>query len=315
MRRPSLLTRAHWTSTLPVNHLTEFQLLLQTFAVGLQDIVLLQDFMCFASGQTGNAVKLATGFASASSYHSSPSSSSSNHNHVSNYACLIPPAISLGAFVFGVFTTGRLAAVFGPRKRLLQVSLGLVQMLGLTAAALVLRFSQNNNSSQNAHHTQTLNPTTLPSRLSLALLSAATASQIAAARAWDVPEITTAMATGAVVDLFNDPRFFARQNRGRDLRVLFLVVLVAGCASAAGLRRWVGLGASGILGVSIGVKGVGVGVLGGMVGRGSWDAEEGEGGFWGERDGDRMSVNGDGAGDALGVDVDVEEGRRGRKPG
>lgn len=123
------------------------------------------------------------------------------------------------------------------------------------------------------------------------------------------------MATGALVDLFNDPRFFARHNRGRNLRVTFLVVLVLGCASAAGLRRWAGLGPSGILGVSVGVKVVAVGVMGFMGGR-EWDTGEADGGegngYW-DRDGDRMSVNGDGADDPPGVDV--EEGRRGKVVG
>ena len=106
------------------------------------------------------------------------------------------------------------------------------------------------------------------------------------------------MATGALVDLFNDPKFFARKNRRRDLRVLFFLVLIAGCAVAAGLKRWGRLGAPGLLGVSVGVKGLAVGVLG-------WMGEEEDGG------------GGDGDGEG-----DVEEARRmgtgrvgGDKPG
>lgn len=96
------------------------------------------------------------------------------------------------------------------------------------------------------------------------------------------------------------------------MRVLFLIVLVAGCASAAGLRRWAGLGAPGLLGVSVGVKAVVVGVLGGMGGCCEGENKEGDAGEW-----DRMSVDGNGAGDG----ADVEEGRTGmgvpggRKPG
>ena len=111
------------------------------------------------------------------------------------------------------------------------------------------------------------------------------------------------MATGALVDLFNDPKFFARKNRRRDLRVLFFLVLIAGCAVAAGLKRWGRLGAPGLLGVSVGVKGLAVGVLGWM-----GEDENGEG-------------DGDGNGDIDG-EGDEEEARRmgtgrvgGDKPG
>ena len=86
--------------------------------------------------------------------------------------------------------------------------------------------------------------------------------------------------------------------------MLFFLVLIAGCAVAAGLKRWGRLGAPGLLGVSVGVKGLAVGVLG-------WMGEEEDGGGG---DGD-----GDGEGD---VEGDVEEARRigtervgGDKPG
>jgi len=283
MRRPSLLSRAHWTTTLPVNTTTEFQLLLTTFATGLQDVVLLQDFICFASGQTGNIVKLGAGFAI-------PRSDTGRHP---DYSCLVLPGISLGSFVAAVFLTGRLSAYFGARKRGLQVALALGQAIVLAATAIVLHYAQTtSHSSQgtptNTHkhpphpHSAQLDPTSPTSRLSLGLLAFATASQIAAARAWDLSEITTAMATGALVDLFNDPKFFERGNRSRNLRVLFFVVLVAGCAVAAGLKRWGRLRAAGLLGVSVGVKGVVVGVLGLMggegVGGGGGDGVDGEGG-------------------------------------
>ena len=80
--------------------------------------------------------------------------------------------------------------------------------------------------------------------------------------------------------------------------MLFFLVLIAGCAVAAGLKRWGRLGAPGLLGVSVGVKGLAVGVLG-------WMGEEEDGG------------GGDGDGEG-----DVEEARRmgtgrvgGDKPG
>ena len=197
------------------------------------------------------------------------------------------------------------------------MSLALAQTLVLAATAFILRYADADSTQGNVTHNikpldthwGKLDTASAPSRLSLALLSFATASQIAAARAWDLSEITTAMATGALVDLFNDPQFFARHNRRRNLRAVFFVVLVLGCVFAAGLKRWLGFGSSGLLAVSVGVKGVVVGVLGWMGG------EEGDCGG----NGGVVGVGGDGGSDLV-VDVDVEGGwsrwnRGGEKPG
>lgn len=67
------------------------------------------------------------------------------------------------------------------------------------------------------------------------------------------------------------------------------------------LKRWTGLGSSGLLGVSVGVKGLAVAVLGWM------DAGEQE--EDGDGDGGVVGVGGDGVG-GDGVGDDVEEGRR-----
>jgi uncharacterized membrane protein YoaK (UPF0700 family) len=77
-------------------------------------------------------------------------------------------------------------------------------------------------------------------RIALALLAGQSGSQIAAARAWNIPEITTAMATAAWVDLARDDKLWHVRNRSRDRRILFFVLLVAGCLMGAFLRARIG---------------------------------------------------------------------------
>lgn len=66
--------------------------------------------------------------------------------------------------------------------------------------------------------------------VAVGLLSCSVGSQISAARAWNVPEITTAMATAAWVDMAKDEKVWHHRNNSRKLRVAFFVALFAGCA-------------------------------------------------------------------------------------
>jgi len=56
-------------------------------------------------------------------------------------------------------------------------------------------------------------------------------------RGLKVPEITTAMATAAYVDLGTDSRLWRRRNGGRNKRLAFLVALVAGSFVGAFLMK------------------------------------------------------------------------------
>jgi uncharacterized membrane protein YoaK (UPF0700 family) len=62
----------------------------------------------------------------------------------------------------------------------------------------------------------------------IALLAFSSGAQVAMARAMQMPEIPTAMATTAWVDLVMDPEILARRNRSRNRRALFLFALIAG---------------------------------------------------------------------------------------
>lgn len=74
----------------------------------------------------------------------------------------------------------------------------------------------------------------------LALMAWSAGSQIAAARVWDVPEITTAMATAAWVDMSRDGAIWALRNRSRDSRGLFFIALSSGVMVGGALRSRIG---------------------------------------------------------------------------
>lgn len=48
------------------------------------------------------------------------------------------------------------------------------------------------------------------------------------ARTINMPEIPTAMVTSAYVDMIVDPKIFARENRPRNRRFFFVLVLIVG---------------------------------------------------------------------------------------
>lgn len=62
----------------------------------------------------------------------------------------------------------------------------------------------------------------------IALLAFSSDAQVAMARAMQMPEVTTAMATSALVDLVVDLEMLARRNWSRNRRALFLFALIAG---------------------------------------------------------------------------------------
>ena len=71
----------------------------------------------------------------------------------------------------------------------------------------------------------------------LALLAFSAGGQVAMARGVRVPEISTATASSAYVDLLVDPNLYAKHNRSRNRRVAFLMILAAGCIVGAFLHE------------------------------------------------------------------------------
>jgi uncharacterized membrane protein YoaK (UPF0700 family) len=201
----------YWLDNLRVNAFVEAQLLLLTFAIGIQDAISYPDFRCFASNQTGNTVVLAVALA----------------GQAGTLFDAANTGVSLGSFLAGAIFTGRLGNFVGKRRRAWQVAIALAQTFMVAGSARI----------QYVHGTRQSGAW---ARAALALLAFASGSQVAAARAFKIPGITTAMATAAWVDLLIDEDLFARRNRPRNRRALFLATLVAGSFAGAYARKAIG---------------------------------------------------------------------------
>jgi uncharacterized membrane protein YoaK (UPF0700 family) len=216
--RPHLNTIWKYSlSSLGVDSLVEVQLLLATFCTGIQDAISFPDFRCFASNQTGNTVVLAVGIANYNYY----ASGSDQLFHLPNIA------MSLGMFLAGAIITGQLGNYFGGRRRGWQFVSNLAQTVMVMGAAGI-QFSYD------------VQQTAKKTLVTVALLAFSSGAQVAAARAFRVPEITTAMATAAWVDLVIDPKLLGMRNHSRDRRALFLAALVAGSFAGAFMHSSIG---------------------------------------------------------------------------
>lgn len=71
----------------------------------------------------------------------------------------------------------------------------------------------------------------------IALLAFSSGGQVAMSRSLKITEITTAMATAAFVDVVVDPKLGKLKNRLRNRRVMFLIMLTAGCFVGAFAQR------------------------------------------------------------------------------
>lgn len=74
----------------------------------------------------------------------------------------------------------------------------------------------------------------------IGLLAFASGSQVVLSRAWACPEISTAMATAAWVDLLVDPKLLLRNNGKRNRRLAFLAALFLGALAGAYIHVKVG---------------------------------------------------------------------------
>lgn len=188
--------------------LLESELLLLSFSTGIQDAAAWPDYTAFASNQTGNTLFLAIGVAGlAGSAYSFPNI-----------------GMSLSAFILGGTVMGQIGNYFGCRKRLWLITTSLLQTLMVFGAAIIqysLPLKQNG-------------PTALGA---LTLLAFSSGGQVAMSRSLKITEITTAMATAAYVDVVVDPNLLKFHNRQRNRRVMFLVMLTAGCFAGAFAQR------------------------------------------------------------------------------
>ncbi|TID18969.1 Histone-lysine N-methyltransferase [Venturia nashicola] len=188
----------------------EIELLVLAFGIGIQDATTFPDYLCFASNQTGNTVFLAIETAKIGA---------------KNFP-FTNIGFSLAFFILGSLTMGQLGHYLGPTRRLWILLTNLLQTI-LVIAATVIQYT-----------TPLL--TTGPAAWSvISTLAFSSGAQVAMARGLGITEITTAMATAAYVDLVADPKLLVRQNRGRNRRIAFLLVLTAGSFAGAFAHRGV----------------------------------------------------------------------------
>ncbi|KAH7390329.1 hypothetical protein BKA64DRAFT_580145 [Cadophora sp. MPI-SDFR-AT-0126] len=185
--------------------LLETELLLLAFATGIQDATTFPDYHCFASNQTGNTVLLAVGAADISG----------------DIFSMRNIGVSLALFIAGSLIMGQIGHLAGCRKRWWLILSSLIQTVMIFAASgLQYRYGVKEN-----EHSVAMGV--------IALLAFSSGGQVAMARALQMTEITTAMATAAYVDLFLDVNLFRKRNRSRDRRILFLLSLFAGSFAGA----------------------------------------------------------------------------------
>ncbi|OJJ52440.1 hypothetical protein ASPSYDRAFT_164697 [Aspergillus sydowii CBS 593.65] len=188
--------------------LLESELILLSFATGIQDAAAWPDFSCFASNQTGNTLLLAIGVAGLGG-------DTFDFRNI---------GISLGAFLAGGLIMGQIGNFVGVRKRLWLLTTNLIQTAMIFAASAI-------QYALGVHKTG-------PSALGVIFLMAfSSGGQVAMARSLRITEITTAMATSAYADAVVDPQLLALRNRKRDRRVLFVIMLTAGCFAGAFAQR------------------------------------------------------------------------------
>lgn len=215
--------RTYLAAPLRIGAQIELQLLLLTLSIGIQDAIAFPDFKCFASNQTGNTVVLAIGAAGLGG----------------DQFILSNIGISLGTFIAGAITTGQIANVVGPTRRIWLFVTHLLQALMVFGAAAIEGVSGGQGGGPYAME-------------SIALLAFSSGAQVASMRPMRIQEITTAMATAAWVDFVIDLRLLAASNRSRDRRALFLLILIAG--SFVGAFMYKRVGSSNTLSLSAALK-------------------------------------------------------------
>lgn len=179
----------------------EGQLLLLSFATGVQDAAAWTDYSCFASNQTGNTLFLAIGVAGLA-------------NNAYSFQNI---GMSLGSFVAGGLVMGQIGNHVGVRKRLWLLITSFIQTAMVFIAAAISHTYRDSSAAL----------------LALFLLAFSSGAQVAMSRSLKITEITTAMATAAYVDVVVDPGFLKPRNRLRNRRILFLAMLTAGCFAGA----------------------------------------------------------------------------------
>ena len=135
--------------------------------------------------------------------------------------------LSLAMFITGSVMTGQVANIVGPCRRGWLLSSHFLQTAMIFGAAAI----------QFVYGVQFKGSAALGA---MSLLAFSSGAQVASMRPMRRPEITTAMATAAWVDLVIDSKLFNLRNVSRDRRALFLIFLVAGSFAGAYMHVTIG---------------------------------------------------------------------------
>ncbi|BCS11973.1 DUF1275 domain protein [Aspergillus luchuensis] len=190
--------------------LLESQLLFLSFATGIQDAATWPDYTCFASNQTGNTLFIAIGLAGLAN----------DAYSLSNIG------MSLGMFIAGSLVMGQLGNRFGVRRRLWLLLSSVIQTV-LVFVAMIVQYAVP------------LKQEGAAALGVIACLAFSSGAQVAMSRSLKITEITTAMVTAAYVDVVVDPGLLQLHNRLRNRRMMFVVMLTAGCFVGAFAQRGV----------------------------------------------------------------------------
>lgn len=204
----------YFSSSIRLDSMVELELLLLTICTGIQDAISFPDYHCFASNQTGNTVLLAL--------------ASTVPRLTDELIITKNVGVSLACFLAGGYITGQISHRYvNARSRLWLLLCNTIQTI-LVFGAAAIQFSHPIVKDDNW------------ALGTLACLAFSSGSQVNLSRTFKIPEISTAMATAAWMDLMVDANIFKLRNKSRDRRLSFIVALVIGSYIGAAIYRTAG---------------------------------------------------------------------------
>ncbi|BFZ54191.1 hypothetical protein PYCC9005_001224 [Savitreella phatthalungensis] len=180
---------------------TDYLLLLVAFGTGVIDAFSFTQAKVFIANMTGNVVFLGLSVAQVSDPFISAKHS----------------VTALCSFWAGAFVTGQISHRLGPTRRAWVVSAFLIQAI-LTLIVACLLYGKVVVMLEEKDSVLGL----------LFVLAFCFGGQGVIARGLKVPELPTLVITSAMIDLFNDKNIFKLNNRPRNRRVAFILLLFAG---------------------------------------------------------------------------------------
>lgn len=213
--RVPLRRRLHkyFNSSIREDVLLEAELLVLSFATGLNDASTYSEYRVFTANHTGNTILLAVGVAG----------ETRNITYVPSSLALI--GMSLSMFLLGAFIPGQIGNLVGCRRRWWLILTNFIQTLCVFGASAV---GARDDGWFSGPRDNALGTDGAWALLVVALLAFSAGSQVCMARSLLITEIATANATSTYVDVLIDQDLFRAQNRRRNRRLFFLAIFSLG---------------------------------------------------------------------------------------